>query len=91
MNTSKVVIGIAAGVAAGALAGILLAPDKGVNLRKQIAQKTKGYVDNAKGTVTDFVDGVLHAGDARNRTDNGSARDKTRTIGVSDKTSRQTI
>ncbi|MEJ7627270.1 MAG: YtxH domain-containing protein [Ferruginibacter sp.] len=54
----SLVLGLLAGVAAGAIAGLLLAPGKGSETRKNLAQKGKDTVDNLKGRVTDLVDTV---------------------------------
>jgi gas vesicle protein len=52
-NYSKIGIAFLAGAAAGAIAGILLAPEKGTETRKKIADKAK----NLKETVTEKVKG----------------------------------
>ena len=54
---SKVKI-ILACMAAGAIAGMLLAPEKGSDLRKRISKKGKDYSDNLKGNVNGFLDDV---------------------------------
>lgn len=56
MNTNKVVVGALAGVAIGAIAGILLAPEKGSETRKQIADKSNDYVGEIKSTLDKFLD-----------------------------------
>jgi gas vesicle protein len=50
-NFSKISLALLAGAAAGAIAGILLAPDKGVNTRKKIADKAK----DIKESTTDKI------------------------------------
>jgi gas vesicle protein len=58
MSSSKIVVGFLAGAAVGALAGILLAPDKGSNTRKKIADKTGDLSDTVKKSFNSFIDGV---------------------------------
>lgn len=57
MRTSKAILGIAAGVAAGAILGVLMAPDSGENIRKNIASKSKDKVDDLKSRFNALVDG----------------------------------
>ena len=45
MTTSKAVLGILAGIAAGAVIGVLLAPDKGDRLKKNITRKSQDLAD----------------------------------------------
>lgn len=49
MSTGKLISSVLAGAAAGALLGILLAPDKGSETRRKIAQKG----NDLTGTVKD--------------------------------------
>lgn len=58
MSSSKLIVGFLAGAAVGALAGILLAPDKGSNTRKKIADKTGDLSDTVKKSFNKFIDGV---------------------------------
>ena len=39
MKNGKVLLGVLAGIAAGALIGVLLAPEKGSDMRKNISKK----------------------------------------------------
>lgn len=66
-SSSKFLIGFIAGAAAGAIAGILLAPDKGSETRKKVAEKAKklktdfekgfsGQVDDLKEYFRNSVD-----------------------------------
>lgn len=55
---SKLVFGLLAGAAIGAVAGILLAPEKGADTRKKIADGVGEAGDNLKDRFNDFVDGV---------------------------------
>lgn len=45
MNTPKILIGTLAGLAAGVVIGMLIAPEKGSTLRKNIAKKGGEFVD----------------------------------------------
>lgn len=47
-NNTNTFLGLLAGVATGAILGILYAPDKGVNTRKLVAEKTKDAADKLK-------------------------------------------
>lgn len=65
MEAGKVLLGTLAGVAIGAVVGILLAPDKGSETRRKIAQKGSEYTGGIKDTIgglkdkyNDVVDGV---------------------------------
>lgn len=58
MSYKKTLAGFAAGAAVGALAGILLAPDKGSNTRKKIANKTGDMSDSIKHSFSDFIDSM---------------------------------
>lgn len=53
-NTTKVILGMAVAAAAGAAIGMLLAPEKGVDLQKQIK-------DGAANWMSDF-NGLLNTG-----------------------------
>ena len=58
MNKGKVLLGVLAGIAAGALVGILLAPEKGSDLRKKISKKGDGYLDDLKEKMNEMVETV---------------------------------
>lgn len=45
MTTGKALLGVLAGIAAGTVIGILLAPDKGDKLRKNISKKSEDLAD----------------------------------------------
>jgi len=57
-NNSNTFLGLLAGVATGAILGILYAPDKGVNTRKLVSEKTKDAADKLK-VEADVVKGKL--------------------------------
>jgi gas vesicle protein len=54
METGKIVLGALAGFAVGAVVGVLLAPDKGSETRRKIAQKGTDFVDGIKGKFSDL-------------------------------------
>jgi len=58
MSLGKVVLGAMAGVATGVLLGVLLAPEKGVDLRKKISKKGKDYSDSVTGKLNEILDSV---------------------------------
>jgi gas vesicle protein len=55
MNSGKILLGVLAGVAAGALIGVLLAPDKGSETRKKIAQKSDDLTEGLKEKFNEFI------------------------------------
>lgn len=68
---SKVVIGILGAAAAGVIIGLLVAPEKGSDIRKRIRKTAGGWVDNlghlwskgkatAEDAVHDVQDKVRH-------------------------------
>lgn len=80
MRTGKVVVlGTLAGLAIGAIAGILFAPEKGSKIRKQIKDRSKGYMDDLKSRLDKFrtsVAGKFESakGEAENLADRGKAK-----------------
>jgi gas vesicle protein len=58
MSSGKVVLGLLAGLAAGAVLGILLAPDKGLDTRKKISKRGKGFTDALNDKFNEFKDSV---------------------------------
>lgn len=79
MRTDKVVLGTLIGLAMGAIAGILLAPEKGSVLRKQIMDKSDGYLDELKSKMNEFADSLTQKienskRNAEELVDNGKAR-----------------
>ena len=58
MNNGKVLLGVLAGFAAGALVGILLAPEKGSDLREKLSKKGEGCIGDLKERVNEFVESV---------------------------------
>ena len=64
-STSKILLGFIAGAAIGGALGILLAPDKGSETRRRIAEKGSeigdsiaDFGDSVKDKFNDVVDGV---------------------------------
>ena len=58
---SKVILGLIGAAAAGVLVGVLLAPEKGADIRKNIGRKTGDWADhltdlfaNAKGELSNM-------------------------------------
>ena len=58
MSTQKTLLGFIAGAAVGALAGILLAPEKGSDIRRKITDKSGELADSVKVSFGDFIDQV---------------------------------
>jgi gas vesicle protein len=59
---SKIILGLVGAAAAGVVVGLLLAPDKGTELRSKISQKAGDWTDqltdifaNAKGEITELA------------------------------------
>lgn len=59
MSTGKILLGVLAGVAAGALLGVLLAPDKGSETRKKLAEKGDDYAEALKNKFDELIEGVM--------------------------------
>jgi gas vesicle protein len=72
---SKVILGLAGAAAAGVLVGLLLAPDKGTEVRKKISQTAGDWANhladlfaNAKDEIANLKNkGTKAASDAANR------------------------
>ncbi|MHA6280734.1 YtxH domain-containing protein [Salinimicrobium sp. CAU 1759] len=60
MKTGKILAGILSGAALGAIAGLLLAPKKGSETRKNIADKSNEYMYGAKSKYNDMADNLSH-------------------------------
>ncbi|HMH32027.1 MAG TPA: YtxH domain-containing protein [Puia sp.] len=58
MNASKVLLSFVAGAAVGAALGVLFAPDKGVETRRRISEKSNDMASSLKDNFNDFVDGI---------------------------------
>lgn len=63
MSTTKVVLGLLGAVAAGAIVGLLLAPEKGIDMRKRVSRTATDWAGhlsdlfaNAKGEVDSMTD-----------------------------------
>ena len=83
MNTkSKVILGLVGAAAAGVLVGLLLAPEKGTDMRKKIGQTAGDWAGhltdlfaNAKGELQDLADkGSKMAPDAATRATNKGSK-----------------
>lgn len=74
-SRTKVILGIVGAAAAGAAIALLLAPEKGTDLRSRISRTTGGWADqltdvlaNAKGELKNLAKkGSSAASDAANR------------------------
>lgn len=55
-STGKVIAAFLAGAAVGATLGLLLAPDKGVNTRRQIRESLGDLGEKAKDTIDELTE-----------------------------------
>jgi gas vesicle protein len=55
-GSGKVVVGLLAGLAVGALLGVLLAPDKGSETRKKMAEKGSDLADDVNEKLKKLID-----------------------------------
>jgi gas vesicle protein len=77
-NKSKVILGLVGAAAAGVLVGLLLAPEKGTDLRKKVGKTAGDWAShltdlfaNAKGEINDLKNkGTKAATDAGNKFNN---------------------
>ncbi len=58
MSSAKVAAGVLAGLAAGAILGVLIAPQKGVFLRRMLCEKGEDYFDIFKLRFNDTIDKI---------------------------------
>ncbi len=58
MKNTHLAVGIASSIAVGAILGILFAPDKGCNTRRKITQKSNGFKNNIKDSVSHLASSV---------------------------------
>jgi len=72
-NSQKVLTGLLAGAAAGLLTGILLAPDKGSETRRKIADQSRKTLDSVKDfassswdTISEMKEKFMAKNDGRN-------------------------
>jgi gas vesicle protein len=56
MNNSKVLFALLTGAAIGAFAGVLFAPAKGSELRNEIADRAKDFLDTILAKAEEIVD-----------------------------------
>jgi gas vesicle protein len=74
-NKSKIILGLLGAAAAGVVVGLIIAPEKGTDLRAKIGQKAGGWADhltdlfaNAKGEIENLATkGTKVAGDVVNK------------------------
>lgn len=59
MTTSKALLGILAGIAAGTVIGILVAPEKGDKLRKNISRKSEDLADAINEKIDEKFEELL--------------------------------
>ena len=79
MSKGKLITGVIVGAAAGAVLGILMAPDKGSETRKKIAQKgsdLKGSVKDGIGKIGDTIADKYQSikGDAKDMIEKGKEK-----------------
>jgi gas vesicle protein len=67
MNKSKIFLALVAGAAIGAFVGVLIAPAKGSELRRDIADKAKDFLDSILERAEEIV-GEAEEISAHNRT-----------------------
>jgi gas vesicle protein len=67
-TTAKIALGVLGAAAAGVVIGLLIAPEKGSDMRKRIKRTAGGWVDNVsnlfadgKEELDDIKDKVRHA------------------------------
>lgn len=73
MKASNVMLSVVAGAAVGAVLGILYAPDKGINTRKKITQKSGQYAQGLKDQVNHVAELVSSPFHTTRREANGLA------------------
>lgn len=73
-TTSKILLGTLAGLAAGVVIGMLIAPEKGSTLRKNIVKKGDDLADAVEGKWNEVVQGVAGKLLKRKETDVMSGR-----------------
>ena len=56
-STSKVLLGIVGAAAAGVVIGLLVAPEKGSEIRSKLSEKTNGWFDQVTGLFSGREDG----------------------------------
>jgi len=60
-SNSKLITALLAGIAAGAAIGILMAPEKGAEIRKTIADSAKKLADNIVDAAEHGIDSITGA------------------------------
>ena len=56
-NQSKIALGILGAVAAGVVIGLLIAPEKGSDMRKRVMKTTGGWIDSLSHLLSPSNDG----------------------------------
>lgn len=77
-TTTKIILGLAGAAAAGVIVGLLIAPEKGSDMRKKVKDTASDWAGhltdlfaNAKGEVDNLKEkGTRAAGDAANKFNN---------------------
>jgi gas vesicle protein len=59
MSTPKILLGTLAGLAAGVVIGMLIAPEKGATLRKNIIKKGEDLAGSMGEKIDDKLDDIL--------------------------------
>lgn len=76
MKNKNVLLAVLAGVAAGALIGVLVAPRKGANTRKKLAEQGEDYFDALKDKYSDMLDRLNEKLDALKDEASGIAKER---------------
>ena len=58
-DNSKAIVALLTGLAAGAALGLLLAPEKGIDIRDRLLGSLKGLGDTIKDTASAEIDNLL--------------------------------
>ena len=67
-NTSKLILGLLGAVAAGVAIGLLVAPEKGSEMRKKVRKTTGEWADTLSNLFNKAKDGVEEVSDTVKRT-----------------------
>ena len=75
MNTAKVTMSILGAAAAGVIIGLLIAPEKGADMRKRIKRTAGGWVDNLSHLFSEGKE-ILEEGKEKMRQGKYAAEEK---------------